>query len=52
VESARRKVDVRLARFTWRSIHTIAASAEEDTQYMFGPPPSLKFAVLMKSFAP
>jgi hypothetical protein len=47
VETARRKVDVRLARYKWRAIHTHAAGNERNCQYVFAPPSSLRYAILM-----
>jgi hypothetical protein len=46
IEAARRKVDVRLARYKWRAIHTHAAGNERDCQYVFSPPASLGYAIL------
>ena len=41
-------MDARLARFTWRSIHTIAAGNEGGSQHVFGPPAVLYFAVVSR----
>jgi hypothetical protein len=52
LESARRKVDIPLSRFKWRSIHTVPSrSGDAEPRYYFHPPPTLRFVVLFPATA-
>ncbi len=46
VQSARKKVDVRLRRYEWRAFHTAVGEGAEERRYVFRPPPTLRYAVL------
>lgn len=46
VQRARRAVDVRLSRYTWRSIHTLRGETPGAKRYLFNPPQDLLFAIL------
>ncbi len=46
VQTARKKVDVKLARYEWRAFHTAIGEGDTDHRYVFRPPPSLRYAVL------
>jgi hypothetical protein len=48
IERARRKVDVKRSRYSWRAIHTLRSdSMPESKQYSFNPPVKITFAVLL-----
>jgi hypothetical protein len=49
IESARRKVDERIARYTWRSFQTVGGDSADGRSYLFRPAPGLRYAVLVRS---
>jgi hypothetical protein len=47
VERARQKLDVRLGRYRWRSIHTLRGDARTTKRYQFNPPADLTWGVVV-----
>ncbi len=45
VERARRKLDLPLSRYSWRSIHTLPADTPEAKRFHFNPPLGLRFTL-------
>lgn len=52
VEAARREVDVKLGRNTWRSTELVAGGDAPSNRYLFKPPDGLRFAVLRPITSP
>ncbi len=46
VERARRKLDLPLSRYSWRSLHTLPADRAEAKRFHFNPPVGVGFAVV------
>ena len=46
VDGARKAVDVRLSRYSWRSFHTLPGESPDQRRYMFRPPQSLRCACI------
>ena len=49
IEAARRLVDVRVSRYSWRSLHTQAAEGSGQRRYVFHPPPTLRYACIVNA---
>jgi hypothetical protein len=52
VEHARRKLDVALGRYEWRTIHTIKGSVPAAKGFVFRPPEGLRWAVIVAPHSP
>ncbi len=46
IEALRRKVDTRIGRFEWRSLHTLRGDTPDAKLYHFAPPAGLRFVLL------
>ena len=49
IDSARRLVDVRLSRYSWRSFHTQAAEESGQRRYLFRPPATLRYVCIVNA---
>jgi hypothetical protein len=47
IDGARKAVDVRFSRYSWRSFHTLPGESLDQRRYVFRPPPSLRYACIL-----